>query len=146
MTHPTQEDDVKAIRDALALGPTPGPYHAPGIGEVHDSSNRVIACFSDVDPVAEDQRPSPSIDEGDRNAAFYATCTPERIARLLARLEQAEREVDAAVLAEREACSVACDSLYYAHIGPGFGEVRHGIAACAAAIRQRAAIASEAKI
>ena len=38
---------------------------------------------------------------------------------------------------EREACANTCDSTYYQYIGPQFGEVRHGIAACAAAIRAR---------
>lgn len=38
---------------------------------------------------------------------------------------------------EREACAQVCDATYYQHIGPGFGEVRHGIAVCASAIRAR---------
>ena len=38
---------------------------------------------------------------------------------------------------EREACAKVCDETYYQNIGPEFGEVRHGIAACAAAIRAR---------
>lgn len=44
-----------------------------------------------------------------------------------------------AVKAEREACAQVCDSVYHQHIGPQYGEVRHGIAACAAAIRARGA-------
>ena len=38
---------------------------------------------------------------------------------------------------EREACAQVCDTTYYQFIGPEFGEVRHGIAACSAAIRAR---------
>ena len=38
---------------------------------------------------------------------------------------------------EREACAQVSDTTYYQFIGPEFGEVRHGIAACAAAIRAR---------
>ncbi len=38
---------------------------------------------------------------------------------------------------EREACALECDKTYHQHIGDGFGEVRYGIAACAAAIRAR---------
>ena len=38
---------------------------------------------------------------------------------------------------EREACAIVCDGVYYQNIGPEFGEVRHGIAACAKAIRAR---------
>lgn len=47
-------------------------------------------------------------------------------------MEQARKE-------EREACATVCDGVYYQNIGPEFGEVRHGIAACAAAIRARGA-------
>ena len=39
--------------------------------------------------------------------------------------------------AEREACAKVCDGVYHQHIGPAHGEVRYGIAACAAAIRAR---------
>lgn len=42
-----------------------------------------------------------------------------------------------AVAAEREACESACDRVYHQHIGPQFGEVRYGIAACKDAIRAR---------
>lgn len=38
---------------------------------------------------------------------------------------------------EREACAKVCDEQYYQHLGPEYGEVRYGIAACAAAIRAR---------
>lgn len=38
---------------------------------------------------------------------------------------------------ELEACAQVCDTTYYQFIGPEFGEVRHGIAACAAAIRAK---------
>ena len=41
------------------------------------------------------------------------------------------------VAIEREACAVVCDSVYHQNIGPEFGEVRYGIAACAQAIRAR---------
>jgi len=34
-----------------------------------------------------------------------------------------------------EAAAVECDGVYHQHIGPQFGEVRYGIAACATAIR-----------
>lgn len=51
--------------------------------------------------------------------------------------EQLEHFAASVAAAEREACAVACDSTYYQFVGPAFGEVRHGIAACAAAIRAR---------
>jgi hypothetical protein len=52
-------------------------------------------------------------------------------------IESIERLVELARADEREACANTCDSTYYQHIGPQFGEVRQGIAACAAAIRAR---------
>ena len=39
--------------------------------------------------------------------------------------------------AEREACAHECDHSYHRHIGPAYGEIRYGIAACARAIRAR---------
>lgn len=45
--------------------------------------------------------------------------------------------MSSAAAAEREACAQACDTKYYQFIGPAFGEVRHGIATCAASIRAR---------
>ena len=34
-----------------------------------------------------------------------------------------------------EDAATECDSVYYKHLGPEFGEVRYGIAACSTAIR-----------
>lgn len=47
--------------------------------------------------------------------------------------EYREREVQE----EREACETACDRAYHQYIGPQYGEVRYGIAACKAAISAR---------
>ena len=47
-----------------------------------------------------------------------------------------ERFAALVAAAEREACATACDAIYHQFIGPAFGEVRHGVAACAAAIRE----------
>lgn len=52
------------------------------------------------------------------------------IADLVTALETAEAT-------ERKACAQVCDGVYYKNIGPLHGEVRHGIAQCAAAIRER---------
>ena len=38
---------------------------------------------------------------------------------------------------EREACKTVCDTTYYQFIGPEFGAVRYGIAACSSAIDAR---------
>ena len=52
-------------------------------------------------------------------------------------IEELERFATLVAAAEREACANECDKTYHQHIGDGFGEVRYGIAACAAAIRAR---------
>lgn len=51
---------------------TPGPWHAPGLAEVHDANNRCIALCFDCDPVPEDQRPVPNLIEGNANARLIA--------------------------------------------------------------------------
>lgn len=48
-----------------------------------------------------------------------------------------ERFAALVAASEREACAKECDKTYHQHIGDGFGGVRYGIAACAAAIRAR---------
>jgi hypothetical protein len=53
---------------------TQGRLHAPGLAEIHDDKNRVVAACSDTDPVNESERPSPSIAEGQANARRLAAC------------------------------------------------------------------------
>ena len=43
-----------------------------------------------------------------------------------------------------ESCAKECDGVYYQNIGPAHGEVRYGIAACAAAIRAKFALSHKA--
>ena len=52
-------------------------------------------------------------------------------------LEDLEAFAKLVAAKEREACAKVCDGVYYQNIGPEFGEVRYGIAACSAAIRAR---------
>ena len=71
--------------------------------------------------------------------------TPDEIAALLANRTNQHHYVKAliekcvreAVMEEREECARACVDVYYRHIGPKFGEVRYGVAACEKAIRAR---------
>lgn len=51
--------------------------------------------------------------------------------------DQMQAYARAAVEAEREACANECAKVYHQHIGPQFGEVRYGVAACQSAIRAR---------
>ena len=88
MTHPTQEDDVKAIRDALALGSTPGPWR------IGNSDGFAAIVRNDAGDIITPTGPRAA------DASHIAACNPARIARLLARLEQAERDnlVDTPIL------------------------------------------------
>lgn len=95
------DDDTARLR-ALAEAATPGPWHAPGLAEVHDETHRVIAMCVDVDPVSDEERPVPDVDEGDRIAAYIAAASPDVVLRLLDALDEARRERDEAKRDARE--------------------------------------------
>lgn len=86
MTHPTQEDDVKALRALLALEPSNGPFKVwnDGVFRLSDEEMGVPLIHVMTTGFTNDLT---AID-----AEWFAACYPERIARLLARLEQAERD------------------------------------------------------
>lgn len=46
-----------------------------------------------------------------------------------------QRLIDEAYAAGLEDAEKTCDEQYYKHVGPAYGEVRYGIAACSASIR-----------
>ena len=52
-------------------------------------------------------------------------------------VEPSAQQLQQAVACAVEECAQLCDKTYHQFIGPEFGEVRHGIAACAAAIRAK---------
>lgn len=95
------KDDIKAIRAVLAAGPTPGEWVACGpsfgdplprfLNEVvspdeADGGETVACALQGAEGLA------------DADMAYIAACNPERIARLLDALEQAQ----SALAAERE--------------------------------------------
>ncbi len=89
-------DDFSKLRLALQAGPTPGPWHSPGLWEVHDVDHNTIA---DTNPIAlrDDIEIEPTKEErqcGERTAEFIAAANPQTIAALLAELDAAR--VDAA--------------------------------------------------
>ena len=115
------ESDIAAIRDALAAGPTSGPWSftdkaGNGIATVacveafaigHDYGSPGMACY--------DFHAKGSVD-----AAYIAACHPERIARLLDALESAQK--DAALVraqALEEAASVAESTICDVHLPTG---------------------------
>lgn len=77
-------DDIKALKEALEAGPTPGEWY-----EHHDKGRLYI---ENVDDVVCDMglgvKSSPT-------SRYIAACYPARIARLLERLEKAERDAEA---------------------------------------------------
>lgn len=83
-------DDTKLLRDAIAAGPTPGPwtyFYKHKYNEHHVSvplqgQSFKLALFEDGCPT---ERPA-------ADAAYIAAASPDRIARLLDRLEAAERD------------------------------------------------------
>lgn len=76
-------DDIKALR-ALAEAATQGPWQddADGVHRVHAGRHRVILSIN----ISDEQRV--------RDAAFVAACSPDRIARLLDALEEAQRDAE----------------------------------------------------
>lgn len=100
--------DIQAIRDALAAGPTPGPWEwmdncslwGAETGAVHagktceEVGHSPTECGPAILGIAcealcndgEDWQPN------EANAAYIAACHPERIARLLAALEDAQSQ------------------------------------------------------
>lgn len=83
-------DDIRAIREALEAGPTPGPwsvYWGRGgtypLGIATKTQNIVTAIAR------------PASDEGCANAKLMAACNPTAIASILAHVEVVEKERDA---------------------------------------------------
>lgn len=68
---------------------------------------------------------------------FRALCNTYGFAPSRSLRELLDTAVAQARIAEREACARVCDGIYHQNSGPAHGEVRHGIAACAAGIRAR---------
>lgn len=126
MTHPTQEDDVKPIRDALA----PFAWCIESLDSADwcwSASVEGVKLNSELlDPGCTPSEPFAVVRKSDHD---------ERIARLLAHIDAQALRLEAAVLAEREACAQICDGMPYRAAGAG---------KAAQAIRSRAAIASEA--
>ncbi len=102
MTHPTQEDDVKAIRDALALGPrawgydsNQTPFYNDAEGHSRGGDDDGTYCLFGADFFIDGERyDGPVLSEqcSKADAYFIAEANPERLTRLLAKLEQAERD------------------------------------------------------
>ena len=124
-------DTTQAIRDALAAGPTPGPWHHKEWGSLILDGGTGSAQVL-VATVAVNTRR----DEGRHNAAFITACHPEAITALLAELDAARDGIEAAVLAGRERCANVCDAIAEAHPEVGFAQCQAGALLCKKAIRE----------
>lgn len=98
-------NDVQALRDALAAGPTRGPWHfGPGFGDWQIGSDHSVggkACKTGRQLVAHCPRSSKRATPAyaamfEATGRFIAAASPDRIARLLDALQQAQRERDEA--------------------------------------------------
>lgn len=78
-----------------------------------------------------------AVDMLTRFAAIAAAAEREKWPEEMKAMERQVEILTDALAKEREACAVICDSVYHQNIGPAFGEVRYGIAACSTAIRAR---------
>lgn len=107
-------DPIKAIEDALAAGPTPGPWYANdarGSRYIETQSDDVIA------QVFRDGRRCFAAD-----AAYIAACHPEAIRALLDRLREAEAKSAAWESLYRRAVNQANGLTNYVEDRP---ELRH---------------------
>lgn len=95
------DDDIARLRGLAQAAPL-GPWHAPGLAEVHDETHRVIAMCMDVDPVPDEDRPVPDVEEGDRIAAYIAAASPDVLLALLDERDALRRERDEAQRDARE--------------------------------------------
>lgn len=80
-------DQIKELR-RLAEVATPGPWHSPGLGEIHMSSHDSVAqiCFQH-DLADDDEQFGTQAD-----ADFIAAANPAAILSLLARIEALEQD------------------------------------------------------
>ncbi len=83
------DDIIKRLREAIAAGPTPGPWHHKEWGsEIVDDgvgSSQVLIAKVAINTYR---------DQGRHNATYIAAASPDNIAALLDRLDKAERECE----------------------------------------------------
>lgn len=95
------DDRFKALREALAAGPTPGPwysgYHGTDVrqGTSPDDYGDIVADSSNLVVARAWRRPLNEPCTEFANAAYIAACSPDRIAALLAEVERLRAERDA---------------------------------------------------
>lgn len=86
----TQTIDIAALRRIAESAPA-GPWHAPGMAEVHDAEHNVIAYCAGLEE-QEDGSITPNIEAGDAMARYVSAFDREVALALLDRLERAEKD------------------------------------------------------
>lgn len=106
MTTPTQKA-LAEVRAAIEAGPTQGPWHSPGIGEIHAEDHRSVADV--LFPADEDQ--AEQYVGNQKDADYIAACNPENIALILADRDAMEKRNQEllAVLVETFRCLQAAE-------------------------------------
>lgn len=92
---------IKRIREALAAGPTPGPWYLRT--NRHPTTNGRAWGWLDTQPPGGSQYGPPGLQitwergsKSEANADYIAACNPENVAALLAELDRLTRERDEA--------------------------------------------------
>ena len=83
-------DDIKLLRQALAAGPTPGPWQHLGNGDLHAGTE---ADRTAVDLASVYLR---TTGEHDASADYIAAASPDRVQRLLDEIERLRAQVERA--------------------------------------------------
>jgi len=107
-------DRYERIREALAMGPTPGPWHAakpePHGTEVRGHARVSLAWCGCATTVGEGGCYSIRAAEAAANAALIAACDPDTIRELLAERDALAAAIEAAQ-AERDAMREALEDI-----------------------------------
>lgn len=96
ISHAEMSDDERIIRKALQAGPTPGPWKSSGdvTGAAGPLFVATMAYEGDerriVARIENRESARPLDNEDFANATMIAACSPDRIARLVARVERLE--------------------------------------------------------
>lgn len=88
------DDDIKALREALEAGPTPGPWAWWTSCSYRRLSSDKTGKDGDVLYAAVHRDGVGDVVGTDATKAYIAAANPDRIARILARLEAAEARLD----------------------------------------------------
>lgn len=102
---PALDDDVRVLREAMAAGPTPGPWSTISRGaywgeeeaDVRDADEQDVAGAEFVQPIGDNDTTRGQL--WAKDARYIAAAGPDRIARVLDAMDALQRERDEALAA-----------------------------------------------